>query len=88
MLLASDIGPKLAEHLGDNPRELDRLSALPPHLQTYELAKVEARLSRPAAPVAKTATEAPEPAPQARGVGGKFKVAPDTSDFAAFDKAY
>jgi hypothetical protein len=88
VLLASDIGPKLAEHLGDNPRELDRLSAMPPHLQAYELAKVEARLSRPAAAVAKTATEAPEPAPQARGVGGKFKVAPDTSDFAAFDKAY
>jgi hypothetical protein len=88
VILMSDQGPKLADHLGANPRELQRLSALPPHLQAYELAKVEARLTAPATPRPKVLTDAPEPAPQARGAGGKFKVSPDTDDFSAFEKAY
>jgi hypothetical protein len=88
VLLVSDFGPKLADHLGANPRELQRLSALPPHLQAYELAKVEARFSAPAIPQPKVNTDAPEPPPQARGAGGKFKVSPDTDDFSAFDKTY
>lgn len=86
VILASDNGPKLADHLGKNPRELNRLSALPPHLQAYELAKIETRLS--ATPAAKTATDAPPPTPQVRGAGGRFSTPPDTTDFAAFDKAY
>jgi hypothetical protein len=88
VILMSDVGPKLADHLGANPRELERLSALPPHLQAYELAKVEASFAAPAAPKPKTATDAPEPTPQVRGAGGKFTVAPDTNDFAAFEARY
>lgn len=85
-VLASEIGPKLADHLGSNPAELSRLSGLSPHVQAYEIGKLEAKLS--AKPQAKTISTAPDPAPQVRGAGGQFKVAPDTEDFAAFKQAY
>lgn len=91
VILSSDIGPKLAEHLGDNPREFQRLSGLSPALQARELTLLETRLAPPKAdakPTPKTTTNAPEPAPQARGSGGQFKVSGDTSDFAAFEKQY
>lgn len=88
VILTSEIGPKLADHLGANQSELARLSALPPVLQARELGKLEARLESPAAPRPKTATDAPAPTPQVRGGGGRFTVAPDTSDFAAFEKQY
>lgn len=81
----SEAGPQLANHLGSNPVELDRISRLSPAMQAYELAKIEARIT---APKPKTTTTAPDPAPQVRGVGGQLKVGADTSDFAAFDKAY
>jgi hypothetical protein len=85
VLLASDNGPKLADHLGRNPAEFQRISGLSPALQGVELAKLEAKLS---APQPKTLTTAPEPPTQVRGVGGQFKPDPATTDFAAFDKAY
>lgn len=88
VLLASDIAPKLAEHLGDNPNELARLSGLSPALQARELTLIESRLATPAKPPPKTATDAPEPAPQARGSGGQFKVAGDTDDFEAFERQH
>lgn len=87
----SEIGPKLAEHLGDNPAEFARLEGLSPIQQARELTRLEARLSPPseaAKPPPKTITDAPEPPPQARGAGGQFKVAADTGDFAAFEKQY
>ncbi len=86
LVTTSDIGPKLAEHLGDNPRELQRLSALAPHLQGRELARLETKLAAPAVAAPKTATDAPDVAPTLRGVGGRFAVSPDTTDFAAFEK--
>jgi hypothetical protein len=85
-ILASDIGPKLADHLGSNPAELRRLSGLSPALQAYELGKLETKLASKVQP--KTLTNAPEPTPTVRGAGGQFKAAPDTDDFAAFEKAY
>lgn len=88
VIISSENGPKLADYLGTNPRELQRLSGLAPHLQAYELAKIETRLTAPASPPPKTATDAPEPPPRARGAGGQFKVSPDTEDFAAFEKQY
>lgn len=84
----SDIGPKLADHLGKNIRELQRISALPPIKQARELAKLELKLASPPAPTPKTATDAPAPTPQVRGAGGRFTVAPDTDDFAAFEKQF
>ncbi len=88
VMLESDIGPKLANHLGANPRELARISALPPIQQARELTKLEMKLATPPAPTPKTATDAPAPTPQVRGSGGRFTVAPDTNDFAAFEKQY
>jgi hypothetical protein len=85
-ILASDIGPKLADHLGSNPAELRRLSGLSPALQAFELGKLETKLASKVQP--KTLTNAPEPTPTVRGAGGQFKAAPDTDDFAAFEKAY
>lgn len=87
-ILDSDVGPKLADYLGTHSRELNRISALPPITQARELAKLELKLATPPAPTAKIATDAPEPTPQVRGAGGRFKPAPDTDDFAAFEKAY
>lgn len=87
IMLESDVGPKLADHYGANPAELARLSSMTPTQQAREIARIEFSLPAKAAPVpAKTATDAPEPPPSARGSGGKFLVAGDTDDFAAFQK--
>jgi hypothetical protein len=88
LIMDSEIGPKLADHLGNNIRELNRISALPPLQQAREITKLEMKLADPPAPIPKTATDAPEPAPTLRGAGGRFKVAPDTADFAAFEAQY
>jgi len=85
ILLESEVGPQLADYYGSKPNELARLSAMPLSLQAREIAKVEMGLS---APKTKTATSAPEPAPTLRGQNGQFKVAPDTPNFADFEKQY
>lgn len=85
----SEQGADVAYHLAKNPDEARRIAALDPISQVRELGKLEVKLTlTPAAPQGKTATTAPEPPLQARGGGGKFKVDPATSDFAAFDKQY
>lgn len=89
IMLVSDVGPLLADHYGAKPAELARLSAMPLPLQAREITLMEAKLTAPAAPAApsaKTTTDAPEPAPRARGAGGQFQVQPDTDDFASFEK--
>lgn len=88
LITGSDVGPKIADHLGSNQGEFQRISALPPHMQGAEIARLEQRLATPPAPIPKTATDAPEPAPTLRGTGGRFKVAADTSDFSAFERQY
>jgi len=87
-IVESEIGPDLAYHLAKNPAEARRIAALSPISQVREIGRLEARLSEPSAPKAKTATDAPPATPQVRGAGGQFKVAADTTDFAAFEKAY
>lgn len=86
VIFASDLGPSLAAHLGDNPSALRRLEGLPAHLVGFELAKIEAGLRAPATPQPKRVTTAPDPAPKPRGAGGQFQVHPDTNDFAAFER--
>lgn len=83
VILTSENGPKLADHLGNNPAELRRLSSMTPTMQAFELAKLEAKLSSPS-----KATNAPAPSPALRGTSGQFKVSPETNDFAAFEKQY
>jgi hypothetical protein len=87
-IMDSDVGPKLADHLGSNTRELNRISALPPLQQARELAKLELKLATPPARTPKIATDAPAPTQQVRGSGGQFKPAPDTNDFVAFQSTY
>lgn len=88
----SDVGGDVAYHLASNPEEARRIASLDPFSQVRELGRIEARLETPAtpqSPPAKTATTAPKPPEnQARGAGGQFSVAPDTDDFAAFEKAF
>lgn len=87
-IMASEAGPELAYHLAKSPAEARRIAALPPLAQAMELGKIAQKLASPPAPTPKTATDAPAPTPQVRGAGGRFTVAPDTSDFAAFEKQY
>jgi hypothetical protein len=55
----SDIGPDLAYHLGQNPKEADRIAKLSPLSQAKELGKLEAKLAD--APPVKRTTTAPAP---------------------------
>lgn len=55
----SDIGPDLAYHLGQNPKEADRISKLSPLSQAKELGRLEAKLAD--APPVKRTTTAPAP---------------------------
>lgn len=70
-LARSDDAPRLADHLGRNLAEAARIANLPPHLQGYELAKLESRLaSQP-----RTTNAPPPPNP----VGGRATSAADPS---------
>lgn len=86
VIFNSDKGPLLADHLGDNPSALRRLEGLPAHMVGFELARIEAALSAPVAPLINRVTKAPDPAPKPRGNGGQFAVSPETNDFAAFER--
>jgi len=55
----SDTGPDVAYHLGQNPREAERISRLDPLSQAKEIGKLEAKLA--AAPPVKKTTSAPAP---------------------------
>ena len=56
---ASDIGPDLAYHLGQNPKEAERIARLSPLHQARELGKIEAKLA--AEPPQKKISSAPAP---------------------------
>lgn len=56
---ASDIGPDLAYHLGQNPKEADRIAKLSPLLQAKEIGRLEAKLVD--APPVKKSSSAPAP---------------------------
>lgn len=86
VIFASDKGPLLADHLGENPSVLNRLNGLAAHMVGFELAKIEAALSAPETPSPNRVTKAPDPAPKPRGNGGQFAVSGDTNDFAAFER--
>ena len=58
VLVASDKGPEVLYHLGQNPGEAERISSLPPHIAALEIGRLEARLSMPQP---KKTTSAPPP---------------------------
>ena len=88
-ILAMEDGPKVADFLGSNQGELARIQALGPTAQILALAKISAGLTPAAAPIAnRTPGAPPPPDSRVRGATGQYKVAADTNDFLAFDKAY
>jgi len=90
-IMASEVGPDVAYHLASNHAEAARIAKLHPLEQARELGRIEGGfLNKPKEPAPKVdAPKAPPPPThQARGVGGKFEVDDDTSDFAAFEAKY
>lgn len=83
---SSDDGPAVSYHLANNPDEARRIAALSPIAQVRELGKIEARLAPASTTTTNTVSNAPPPPPALRGAGGKFGTAPDTTDFAAFER--
>lgn len=57
VFVASENGAEIAYHLGKNPAELQRITALSPVQAAYEIAKLDAKLSAPKP----AATKAPAP---------------------------
>lgn len=82
----SDEGAAVAYHLASNPDEARRIARLPQLAQIREIGRLESHLGR--SPAINSFSQAPRPPAQIRGVGGRYRVSPDTADFAAFDKAY
>jgi DNA mismatch repair ATPase MutL len=62
---ASENGIKLLAHLHDDRRELQRIAALPEHMQPYEMARLETKII--AEQSGRVATKAPDPLPSASG---------------------
>jgi hypothetical protein len=85
LVAASDHPARLAEHLAENPGELDRVSRLGPAMAERALAKIEAGFgklkSKP------NATGAPPPVPTVGGRGAS-QVDPEKIDDMAQYKAY
>lgn len=86
----SEVGHKVIYHLATNPKEAREIAALDPTQQAVAFGRLEARFtsSDSDAPKQNRAPQAPPPAQQARGAGGKFQVPPNTDDFRAFKKKY
>lgn len=75
-LAESEIGPRIAHHLGQNLGLARRIAALPPVKQAVELARLEAKL---ATPPAKRNTKAPKPAGRISGAGSSGTFDPQTA---------
>lgn len=60
VIMASEIGPELAYHLGKNPDEAARIFKLEPLQQAREIGRIEASLAANPTPV-KKASSAPDP---------------------------
>lgn len=89
LIVQSEIGADLAYALAKEPDLSFRIAATSPVQQAREIGKLEARIeAERSRPKPNTTTRAPEPAPQVRGAGGRFGVAPDTNDFAAFERQF
>jgi len=64
VIQASEQGPALAYHLGNNPDVAARIATMPPSMQAFELGKIEISLAKsetPKAAAPKKPTQAPAP---------------------------
>ena len=73
-IMESDLGPKLAYHLANNPEEARKIAAMSPVGAIRALGRIEERLSKPAD---KVTTSAPEPI---KPTGASARVEKDPSD--------
>lgn len=69
-LLRSDIGQKLAHHLGQNKAEAQRIAAMEPIEAVEALAELKFKLKTPEQPEKRVATKAPPPPANVGGRGG------------------
>lgn len=76
LLTESEVGPRIAYHLGKNPSVAQRIADLNPVQQAIELTRLEAKLS--AAP-AKRTTKAPAPASTIRAAASSGTFDPRTA---------
>lgn len=93
LLIDSDNGPDIAYHLASNPKEAAKVAGMTPAAQARWFGQRDAVLaSSPGATgrtvdTARVISQAPDvPRREARGSGSRQQVAPDTNDFAAFEK--
>lgn len=89
----SEYGPDMQYHLAKNPAESERIARLSPLEQAFQMGQLAGTFARQAKepavePTKKIPGAPPPPTELTRGQGGRFQTAPDTDDFAAFDKAY
>ena len=93
LLVDSDNGPDIAYHLASNPTEAARVYAMTPAQQARWFGQRDAVLASAPGATGRTVdtsrviSQAPDgPRREARGTGSRQQVAPDTTDFAAFEK--
>ena len=80
---SSDVGPKIAHHLGKNPCLAQKIAQLPPALKGAELARLEAKVSTP--PPRRT-TKAPPPTRQIQATGPSGGFDPQRDGVDAFKR--
>jgi hypothetical protein len=84
VLIRSEVGPQIAQHLADNPDLAAKISKLPPAIQIYEIGKLDAILSTPAN--AALPARLPSPIPPTRASNRSTQKTPDemtTEEYAA-----
>lgn len=93
LLVDSDNGPDIAYHLASNPAEAAKVFAMTPAQQARWFGQRDAVLASAPGATGRTVdtsrviSQAPDvPRREARGTGSRQQVAPDTTDFAAFEK--
>ncbi len=93
LLVDSDNGPDIAYHLASNPTEAAKVYAMTPAQQARWFGQRDAVLASAPGATGRTVdtsrviSQAPDvPRREARGTGSRQQVAPDTTDFAAFEK--
>jgi hypothetical protein len=79
---ASEKAPELVRHLGQNPRELERITNLPPIQAVYEIARLETRLTEQP-----KASKAPAPASPVKTTTPPANALRDDSDIGSWMKA-
>lgn len=92
LILSSDVGPDIARHLSQNPKEAAAVFGKAPLAQAAYFGRLEAKFSSTssdaaAKPAVKT-TQAPPPVKSAKGAGSKTGFDPATASFEEFEAHY